>query len=77
MKDIFVIAEWRSRGVGRELMTVLATYATVHGIGRIDLRTDASNIAAQRLYESLGGQREDKVAYTFDPDVLAVRARRV
>jgi ribosomal protein S18 acetylase RimI-like enzyme len=70
LKDLFVPAAHRGRGIGRSLMAALADYASTHDIGRIDLRTDSANTGAQRLYETLGGTRLEKVSYSFDPRVL-------
>jgi ribosomal protein S18 acetylase RimI-like enzyme len=69
-KNLFVPDANRGQGIGRRLMSELALYAQQHDIGRIDLRTNASNTGAQRLYDSLGGVREDKITYTFDPAKL-------
>jgi ribosomal protein S18 acetylase RimI-like enzyme len=78
LKDIFVPSTCRGAGVGRQLLVELARYAEEHDIGRIDLRTDATNLGAQRLYEELGAVRLDKIAYTFDLALLQSRsARRV
>jgi GNAT superfamily N-acetyltransferase len=70
LKDLFVPAANRGHGIGRNLMAGLADYASTHDIGRIDLRTESANSGAQRLYESLGATRLDKVSYSFDPGVL-------
>jgi ribosomal protein S18 acetylase RimI-like enzyme len=70
LKDLFVADTNRGHGIGRRLLAELACYANQHDIGRIDLRTQPSNIGAQRLYDSLGGIREDKITYTFDPASL-------
>jgi GNAT superfamily N-acetyltransferase len=67
LKDLFVPESQRGRGTGRQLMAALAQHAEEHGIGRIDLRTNTSNTGAQRLYESLGAVRDDKINYSFDP----------
>jgi ribosomal protein S18 acetylase RimI-like enzyme len=70
LKDLFVPEDRRGLGIGRQLMAALAGYAGQHDIGRIDLRTNTSNTGAQRLYESLGGIRDDKINYSFDPAKL-------
>jgi ribosomal protein S18 acetylase RimI-like enzyme len=73
LKDLFVPAANRGQGIGRQLMAQLAQFAIANDIGRIDLRTSGSNVGAQRLYEALGGVRQDKIAYTFDPATLRSR----
>lgn len=70
VKDLFVREEARGHGVGTELMRFLATFCLEKGIARIDLQTDRSNDGAQRLYDALGGARQDKVSFTFPTDVL-------
>jgi GNAT superfamily N-acetyltransferase len=72
LKDLFVPDTRRDQGIGCRLMVELALYAEQHGVGRIDLRTNTSNVGAQRLYDSLGGVREDKISYGFDPATLKV-----
>jgi ribosomal protein S18 acetylase RimI-like enzyme len=73
LKDIFVPSACRGTGIGRQLLVELARYAQAHDIGRIDLRTDSTNLGAQRLYEGLGAVRLEKIAYTFDPAALSSR----
>jgi len=70
VKDLFVREEARGDGFGSALMRFLAAFCLDHGIGRIDLGTDRANDGAQRLYDALGGARQDKVAFTFPADVL-------
>lgn len=74
LKDLFVPAHLRGRGIGRALMRELASYAIAHDIGRIDLTTDAGNAVARALYESLGGSRQDKVMFRYDGEVLKALA---
>ena len=52
LKDLFVSAEHRDRGIGQDLMRFLAVFCRDHDIGRIDwvIETDK----AQRFYERLG-----------------------
>ena len=66
LKDLFVAEEARGRAVGRTILRWLADYARARGIGRIDLTAEAANRRAQAFYESLGGDRMDKVFYRFD-----------
>jgi len=70
LKDLFVVPDHRSRGVGRELMRALARYALERGIGRIDLTTDVANTGAQKLYEELGGARQMILRYSFDTKTM-------
>ena len=66
IKELFVIEGARGRGIGTALFRWLASYARENGIARIDLTTERVNVGAQRLYERIGGIRQDKVFYRFD-----------
>ena len=64
MKELFVRAESRGRGVGRALMVWVARDAAEQGCGRIDWHVKASNEAGIRFYAGLGAQRvEDRLSY--------------
>lgn len=75
LKDLFVPELFRGRRIGRAMMAELAAFAIAHAIGRIDLTTDTTNIAARSLYESLGGDPQDKVMFRFDGEALRALAR--
>jgi ribosomal protein S18 acetylase RimI-like enzyme len=64
LKDLFVLEEARGAGVGTQLLQFMAAFAIANGIARIDFTTDRDNLAAQRLYTSLGGILSEKVYYT-------------
>lgn len=70
LKDIFVATEARGAGVGRALLQALACLAIEAGIGRIDLNTAHENEPARRLYEGLGGEREDVLRYRWSGAAL-------
>ncbi|MEQ1616128.1 MAG: GNAT family N-acetyltransferase [Hyphomicrobiaceae bacterium] len=76
LKDLFVPAALRQRGIGRALMRELAAFAIAHDIGRIDLTTDTDNVFARALYASLGGSPQDKVMFRYDGAALKALARR-
>jgi GNAT superfamily N-acetyltransferase len=64
LKDLYVAAAHRGGGVGRVLMDALLAVAREAGCSRVDWTADVGNLAAQRLYESLGATRlETKVFY--------------
>jgi ribosomal protein S18 acetylase RimI-like enzyme len=64
MKELFVRADSRGRGVGRALMAWVARDAAEQGCGRIDWHVKASNEAGIRFYAGLGAQRvEDRLSY--------------
>ncbi|MGO4524412.1 N-acetyltransferase family protein [Microvirga sp. 2MCAF35] len=73
VKELFVDEQARGQAVGAGLMRWLADYARTHGLSRIDLTTEGTNMRAQAFYERLGGERMDKVFYRFNlsTDVLS------
>jgi GNAT superfamily N-acetyltransferase len=75
LKDLFVPAQLRGRGIGRALMRKLAAWALAHDIGRIDLTTDTTNTVARALYEGLGGAPQAKVMFRYEVAGLAALAK--
>ena len=63
LSDLFVIPEARRRGVGTRLLKSVADVARTVGAVRLELATAITNVAAQRLYESLGWQRDEFYLY--------------
>ena len=57
LNDLFVLPECREKGTGRALMEAATQLAREHGVARLVLMTQVENERAQRLYESLGWQR--------------------
>lgn len=58
LHDLFVAPECRSQGAGAVLMNVAAEFGRGVGALRLDLGTGVNNTTAQRLYESLGWERD-------------------
>jgi ribosomal protein S18 acetylase RimI-like enzyme len=54
LRDLFVAPEARRRGVGRAVVTSVATDARAAGALRLALQTESSNAAAKALYHGLG-----------------------
>jgi ribosomal protein S18 acetylase RimI-like enzyme len=54
LRDLFVAPEARRRGVGRAVVTSVATDARAAGALRLALQTESGNAAAQALYHGLG-----------------------
>ena len=52
--DLYVDAEFRKQGLGRQLMEQATRYARESGAARLDLLTAKDNFPGQGLYESLG-----------------------
>ena len=72
MKELFVRADSRGRGVGRALMAWIARDAAGQGCGRIDWHVKASNEAGIRFYAGLGAQRvADRLSYRLALDPAA------
>lgn len=63
LSDLFVIPEARRRGIGARLLTSAAEAARAAGAVRLELATAITNASAQRLYESLGWQRDEFYLY--------------
>ena len=59
LNDLYVSAQARGRGVGRLLLDQARDFARETGARGILLETDVTNSGAQRLYESLGYEKQD------------------
>ena len=58
--DLFVAPEARRHGVARRLMQAAVDEARAAGAAALSLQTARTNVAAQRLYESLGWKRDEE-----------------
>lgn len=67
LSDLFVIPEARRRGVGTALLQSAVETTRATGAVRLELATAITNVSAQRLYESLGWQKDE-----FHPYGLAL-----
>lgn len=54
LEELFILEEYRSRGLGREFFSAAEAYARENGYARIRLEVEADNIRARSLYERLG-----------------------
>lgn len=63
LSDLFVIPEVRRRGVATLLLKLAVETAHATGAVRLELATAITNVSAQKLYESLGWQRDDFYQY--------------
>lgn len=68
LSDLFVAPSARGGGGGRLLMETAARLARSTGAVGLELATARTNAPAQRLYESLGWQR-DEVFYQYGLDL--------
>lgn len=69
LNDLYVVPEGRRSGVARALLHAAQEHALGVGAVRLTLKTAVDNIAAQRLYESMGYQR-DQAFYAYDLQVF-------
>jgi ribosomal protein S18 acetylase RimI-like enzyme len=60
LNDLFVAPEARGHGVARALMLRARRLAEETDAAGLELATGRTNLAAQRLYESLGWQRDEE-----------------
>jgi ribosomal protein S18 acetylase RimI-like enzyme len=54
LAELYVVPEQRRRGVGRALMEAAVREAREHGANTMDIGVDEPDLAARRLYESMG-----------------------
>lgn len=71
VKELFVSAQARGQGIGRELMAWVARYAASAGCGRMDWNVKAGNHAGIAFYESLGAVRvADRLSYRLTREAM-------
>ena len=67
LHDLFVGPGCRTRGTGSALMKTAEQFGRSVGAFRLDLGTGVNNTIAQRLYESLGWERDTEFfSYSLD-----------
>jgi GNAT superfamily N-acetyltransferase len=54
LEDLFVLPEWRRKGVGKQLLSSVAALAVARGCGRFEWAVLDWNEPALRFYKSLG-----------------------
>ena len=71
LKELYVEASARRRGVGEALLRAVARYAVKVNAGRLKWDVLPGNVGAERFYRSLGGRRVDEwIAYVIDEPSL-------
>ncbi|MGH9256775.1 MAG: GNAT family N-acetyltransferase [Vicinamibacterales bacterium] len=71
LEDLFVLPEWRGRGIGRALLIHLARIAVSRGCGRMEWSVLDWNEPALRFYRSLGARPMDEwTVYRLTGDAL-------
>jgi len=63
LKELYVVPEARSLGVGKVLMREIARVGLAGSYVRVEWTTDGTNTGAQRFYDRLGAARPEKVNY--------------
>lgn len=72
LEDLFVLPEWRGKGIGRCLLARLAQVAIARGCGRMEWSVLNWNEPALRFYDTLGAQPlADWTGYRLSGDALA------
>ncbi len=54
LEELYILPEYRSRGLGREFFAYAEGYARENGYARIRLEVEEDNVRAVSLYERLG-----------------------
>ncbi len=57
LEDLFVLPDFRSRGIGKALLHFCMGLARERGCGRMEWTCLDWNVSAQRVYENLGAKR--------------------
>jgi len=74
MKELYVGAPVRGRGVGRALLAGLLDIAEAEGCVRMDWQTDGSNATAQAFYTAIQAPRHAKKTFRIEAcDFVAFR----
>ena len=60
LEDLFVLPEWRGRGVGRSLLRYVANVAVTRNCGRMEWSVLDWNEPAIRFYRALGARPMDE-----------------
>jgi GNAT superfamily N-acetyltransferase len=71
LEDLFVVPEWRSRGLGRQLLAYLARVAVARACGRLEWSVLDWNEPAIRFYQEIGARAMDEwTVYRLTGDAL-------
>ena len=71
LEDLFVLPEWRRRGLGRKLLGYLARVAVARGCGRFEWSVLDWNEPAVRFYRKIGARAMDEwTVYRLTGDAL-------
>ncbi|MCR0980486.1 GNAT family N-acetyltransferase [Roseomonas populi] len=70
IRDLFVSARSRRRGVGRALVAGAARLVREGGFCALDWTTDSQNLPARRLYDRAGGRVLGRTYYRIEHNAL-------
>jgi ribosomal protein S18 acetylase RimI-like enzyme len=77
LKELYITANSRRRGIGKMLMRQLYLIAVQHECSRVEWTTDRDNLDAQEFYEALGVPvAASKRFYRLEGDALRREATR-
>jgi GNAT superfamily N-acetyltransferase len=78
LEDLFVVPEWRGRGVGRRLLATLASLAVARGCGRFEWSVLEWNTPAIEFYRRAGAVVMDdwRICRVTGAALTALAARR-
>jgi GNAT superfamily N-acetyltransferase len=63
VKDVYVVAAARNRGLGEVLLRAIARHARDRGVTRIDWAVQETNAPAVALYERIGARAKEGTRY--------------
>jgi GNAT superfamily N-acetyltransferase len=63
LEELYVIPEWRNRGVGRRLLRGVIEHATRIGCAAVDLEVEREHRRSEHLYERMGFRRYDRARW--------------
>ena len=70
IRDLFVTAAARRSGIGRLLVNAAAKLTYAKGYSALDWTTEATNTAAQKMYESCGARLLPRIYYRLAREYL-------
>ncbi|MBN2734871.1 MAG: GNAT family N-acetyltransferase [Methanomicrobiaceae archaeon] len=71
LEDIFVLEEYRKRGIGKTLFEFCRSKAAERGCGRMDWTVLTWNEPSIKFYEKFGAERQDWYLYRLNEDKLS------
>ncbi|WP_226666191.1 GNAT family N-acetyltransferase [Microbulbifer aggregans] len=66
LNDLYVLPDYRGRGVGRKLIEHCRAFARIKGAARLQWVTAPENTEAQRLYDLVNARKSSWYFYAYD-----------